>query len=103
MVRWIKFQVEIMATEEINTNKVRKDFAENINRVAYGHERITVTRHGKPVAALISIEDLEFLERLEYELDKQAIKEAWNEQGDEPLKPLEEVKDDLGLNPDTNA
>lgn len=86
-----------MPTEKINTNKARKDFAENINRVAYGHERLTVTRHGKPVAAIISIDDLEFLEKLEYELDKKAIQEAWDEQGDEPLISHDEVKSRLGL------
>jgi prevent-host-death family protein len=86
-----------MSTEKINTNKARKDFADNINRVAYGHERLTVTRHGKPVAAIISVEDLEFLEKLEHALDKKAIQEAWEEQGDEPLKSHDEVKSLLGL------
>lgn len=83
--------------KHINTNKARKDFAENLNRVAYGHERFTVTRHGKPVAAIISVEDLEFLEELEYRLDKKAIKEAWEEQGQEPLKSHEKLKSELGL------
>lgn len=86
-----------MNTEKINTNKARKDFADNINRVAYGHERLTVTRHGKPVAAIVSVEDLEFLERLEHEFDRKAIKEAWEEQGDKPLKSHDEVKSLLGL------
>jgi|AntDeeMinimDraft_5_1070356.scaffolds.fasta_scaffold17385_2 prevent-host-death family protein len=86
-----------MSTVKVNTNQARKEFAENINRVAYGHERITITRHGKAVAAFISIDDLKFLEKLEYELDKKAIQEAWDEQGEEPLKPLDEVKAGLGL------
>lgn len=88
---------EQMNTEKINTNQARKEFADNINRVAYGHERLTVTRHGKPVAAIISVDDLEFLEKLEYELDKKAIQEAWKEQGDAPLETLDEVKTKLGL------
>lgn len=84
-------------TEQINTNQARKEFADNINRVAYGHERVTITRHGKPVAALISVDDLEFLEKLEHQLDKKAIQEAWEEQGDKPLKSLDEVKSQLGI------
>lgn len=92
----IKFLL-IMTTERINTNQARKEFADNINRVAYGHERLTVTRHGKPVAAIISVDDLEFLERLEHELNKKSIQEAWEEQGDKPLKSHDEVKSLLGL------
>lgn len=86
-----------MSTEKINTNQARKDFADNVNRVAYGHERLTVTRHGKPVAAIVSVSDLKFLEKLEYEFDRNAIQEAWEEQGDEPLKSHEKLKDELGL------
>lgn len=84
-------------TEKINTNTARKKFADNINRVAYGHERLIITRHGKPVAAIISVEDLEFLEELEYQLDKKSIKEAWEEQGDEPLKSHKVLKSELEL------
>lgn len=86
-----------MNTEKINTNQARKEFADNINRVAYGHERLTVTRHGKPVAAIVSVDDLELLEKIEHKFDRKAIQEAWKEQGDEPLKTLEEVKSSLGL------
>lgn len=86
-----------MATDQINTKQARKEFSDNINRVAYGHERLTITRHGKPVAAIISVDDLEFLEKLEHQLDKKAIQEAWDKQGDEPLKTHEEVKSQLGL------
>ncbi|WP_149182960.1 type II toxin-antitoxin system Phd/YefM family antitoxin [Streptomyces sp. TRM49041] len=33
-----------------------------INRVVYGGERVVVTRHGKPLVALVSAADLERLE-----------------------------------------
>jgi hypothetical protein len=49
------------------------------------------------VAALISIEDLEFLEEIEEELDRKAIEEALAEQGDDPYIPLEQIKEELGL------
>lgn len=86
-----------MCTPTINSKQARKDFADNINRVAYGHERITITRHGKNVAAIIPIEDLEFLEELEKQLDRRAIDEALSEQGDDPYTPLDKVKKELGL------
>lgn len=86
-----------MSNSTINSKQARQDFADNINRVAYGYERLTITRHGKEVAALIPIEDLEFLEELEEELDRKAIDEALEEQGDDPFEDWETVKKELGL------
>jgi prevent-host-death family protein len=48
---------------EIAVTQAREDLADLVNRVAYGSERIVLTRHGKPVAALVSREDLALLER----------------------------------------
>ncbi|WP_030901562.1 type II toxin-antitoxin system Phd/YefM family antitoxin [Streptomyces sp. NRRL F-5126] len=47
---------------EIPVTQARAEFAELINRVVYGGERVVVTRHGKPLVALVSAADLEFLE-----------------------------------------
>ncbi|MGI8331809.1 type II toxin-antitoxin system Phd/YefM family antitoxin [Actinomadura scrupuli] len=44
--------------------EARKDLAELVNRVAYGGERIPLSRHGKVVAAIVSAADLDLLERL---------------------------------------
>lgn len=44
--------------------EARKDLAELVNQVAYRGERVVLTRHGKVMAALISAEELELLERL---------------------------------------
>lgn len=43
----------------------RRDISILVNRVAYGGERIILTSRGKPKAALISMEDLERLVKLE--------------------------------------
>jgi prevent-host-death family protein len=40
---------------------------EIVNRAAYGGERTIVSRRGKPVAAVIPMEDLHLLERLAQE------------------------------------
>lgn len=53
--------------------EARDRLAETINRVNYGGERVIVARRGKPVAALISPEDLALLERIE---DAEDIREA---------------------------
>lgn len=47
----------------------RDNFAELLNKVAYAGDRVLVERHGKPLAAIISAEDLELLEQLEDRLD----------------------------------
>lgn len=41
---------------------VRDHFSEVVDRVELHHERVTVTRNGRPVAVLISPEDLSALE-----------------------------------------
>jgi len=48
---------------EIPVTQARAELAELINRVVYGGERVVVTRHGKPLVALVSAADLERLER----------------------------------------
>ena len=48
------------------TAKDLKDHpAEVLGRVQYGNERVVVTRYGKEVAAMVPIEDVRPLERLE--------------------------------------
>ena len=48
---------------------VRKDLAALIGRVQYRRERVIITRHGEPVAALVPAEDAALLEELEERLD----------------------------------
>ena len=56
-----------MATPEasVSVAELRLALSDSINRVAYGQERLAVTRRGKVAAVLISVEDLERLEALE--------------------------------------
>ncbi|MDN3027749.1 type II toxin-antitoxin system Phd/YefM family antitoxin [Streptomyces sp. S.PB5] len=49
---------------EIPVTQARAELADLINRVVYGGERVVVTRHGKPLVALVSAADLERLEKL---------------------------------------
>jgi len=48
--------------EEIPVTRARAEFADLVNRVVYGNERIVVTRHGRPIVALVPAADLERLE-----------------------------------------
>src|SRR5690606_41608157 len=50
---------------EIPVTQARAELADLTNRVVYGGERVVLTRHGKPLAALVSADDLRRLEELE--------------------------------------
>ncbi len=50
---------------EIPATEVRGQISEVISRVAYGGERVVISRNGKPQAAVIPIADLERLEELD--------------------------------------
>jgi prevent-host-death family protein len=49
-------------TYEVPVTQARAEFADLVNRVVYGGERVVVTRHGKPIVALVSAADLDRLE-----------------------------------------
>jgi prevent-host-death family protein len=49
---------------ELSALTVRDHFAEIVNRVAYGKERIVLTRRGKAVVGIVPLEDLRLLEGL---------------------------------------
>jgi prevent-host-death family protein len=59
-------------TSEIPVTQARDELAELINRVAYGHERIILTRHSKAVACLVPPEDLARLQDQEGEHEPSA-------------------------------
>lgn len=50
-------------TREVPVTQARADLAELVSRVGYSGERILLTRHGKALAALVPVSDLEALER----------------------------------------
>ncbi|MFF0183270.1 type II toxin-antitoxin system Phd/YefM family antitoxin [Streptomyces sp. NPDC005244] len=58
---------------EIPVTRARAELAELINRVVYGGERVVVTRHGKPLVALVSAADLERLEELHGSSDERVV------------------------------
>jgi prevent-host-death family protein len=82
---------------EHRISEAREQFATIINQVAYGGDRVRLTRHGKAVAAVVPIEDVDFLEDLEDELDLELVREALADPENQTPVPWEEVKRDLGL------
>jgi prevent-host-death family protein len=49
----------------ITTAQARRNLAEILNRVAYGEERIIVTRHGRQIAGIVPINLIRRLMRME--------------------------------------
>jgi prevent-host-death family protein len=55
--------------ETLNVVEARRNFSEIMARVAYQRQRVVVERKGRPMMALISVEDLRRLEALERDAD----------------------------------
>ncbi len=79
----------------IAASEARTDFADIVNKVAFGGERITLHRHGKDVAAIVPVEDLLLLEALEDKMDLEAARAALREKT--PRIPWKRLKEQLGL------
>jgi prevent-host-death family protein len=84
----------------MNASEVRDEFAETLNRVAFGDERVIIRRREKELAAVIPIEDLRLLERLEAEeedrIDLAEAKRILADPTEERI-PWEWAKTELGL------
>lgn len=79
----------------VSTAEARKKLAEIVNRVAYGKEPVVLTRRGKKLAALISMDELELLQRIEDQIDIEDAKKALEEPGENIS--AEKLWKDLGL------
>lgn len=77
----------------IGVTEARDQLGELVNRAAYSDERIVLTRHGRPVAALVPIAILQELEDAEDAADLAAAREAAAESG--PNTPHAQVLADL--------
>ena len=66
-------------SDAVSLVDLRNSLGDIINRVSFAHERTTVTKNGKNVAAIIPLEDLELLEHLETQADRATLEEARRE------------------------
>lgn len=80
---------------EMPISDARDHLGEIVSKAEYAHERTMLTRHGKAVAAVISLEDLRELEAAEDEADLAAAREALASPG--PRVPHREVLAEFGL------
>ncbi|NOQ63536.1 MAG: type II toxin-antitoxin system prevent-host-death family antitoxin [Methyloprofundus sp.] len=77
-----------MSATPISVAKAKSHISELIAKSQYSHERFIITKRDKPVAALVSLDDLKILEQHEEKQGLAAIAGKW--QG------FEEVADAMG-------
>ena len=83
-------------TPALDLTQARARFTESVNRVTYRGERILIQKHGRPVAALVPVEDLALLRDLEDRIDLADARKALADAKGK-LVPWETVKRQLGL------
>ena len=83
--------------DTINTTEARENLADILNRVAYAKDRVRITRRGKDIAAVVPIEDLELIERLENEIDIREAEKVLKEARKNGTVPLADLAKELGL------
>ena len=88
-----------MTITSINTIDAKEQFSDLLNRVAHSKERIILTRRGKEIAAIISIEDLAQLEQKQSERDLEDAMDALKLTRSQGSISLEMLKERIAGNP----
>ena len=82
---------------QISTVDARAQLSDIINRAAFGKERITLTRRGKEIVAVVPIEDVKLLEALEDKIDLEEARAALAEAKKKGTVSWEKIKKELGI------
>jgi prevent-host-death family protein len=80
-------------TRHVSTAEAKAKLSELVGTVASGRERVVIERRGRPVAALVSMEDAQALESTRPTTQSAprgalALVGAWSEVGDEVIDRL---------------
>jgi prevent-host-death family protein len=81
----------------VSVAEARSGLADLLNRVAYGKERLVVTRHGRQLAAIVPIEDLDLLDRLRGFVMRKDVARALQDLDSGRARPWQELRMELGL------
>jgi len=83
----------------VGVTELRCEIGAVVSKAEFGKERTIIERRGKPAAAVVPIEDIELLERIEEQLVDEALVEEAGRRlaAKRPGIPLAEVKARLGL------
>jgi prevent-host-death family protein len=80
----------------VTTTKARQEFAKVLRKARRGR-RFLLERNNRPVAAIVSVEDLALLEAIEDQRDLEDARRALAEYAEKGAIPWEQVKAELGL------
>lgn len=89
----------VQTDEIVPVTEARERLAELVNRAAYGKERLILGRRGKPLVALVPVEDVEALEAIEDAIDIEEARKAlaeWEADPDSAVS-LEELVRELKI------
>lgn len=84
----------------IPAKQARIDFTHIIDDVAFRDDRYVVTRNGRKLVAIVSIEDLEILQELENKRDVEAAQKAEKYISEHGTDSWDEVEKLLGIDGD---
>ncbi len=84
-------------TVSVSTVEARNQLSDLINRVAYGKERVILSRRGKALAAIVPLEDIRLLEELEDRLDLDDARAVLKEAAEKGTVSWASLKEVLGL------
>ncbi len=82
--------------DSVGIGDLRRDLARVANTVAFGKQRVIVERHGKPLMAVVPLEDLAMLEEAEDRILAQQAEEILGNRETKWLTP-EEAEAELDL------
>ncbi len=77
---------------KVSIAEAKSHFSDLVARSAHGHERIIITRRNRPVAALVSLEDLTILEQHEERRGLATLVGQWPD-FDELTKTIGDIKE----------
>jgi prevent-host-death family protein len=92
-VLYITYSRPFLMSAKLTASTARQNFSDILHRAAYGGERIVVHRGKRPMAAVVPIEDLELLEKIEDRIDLSEARKRLNE----PTIPWSKIRKELGL------
>lgn len=76
----------------VSSSSAREQLPEMLNRARYAKERVIITRRNAQVAALVPMEDVRLLERLEEEFDRAQVEQALEEAGRDGTVSWESIR-----------
>lgn len=85
------------AVSAVTVADARSGLAELLNRVAYGKERLVITRHGREIAAIVPVEDLQLANRLRRFVARKDVARALADVDAGKSASWEKLREELGL------